>query len=169
MRRSTLWVVLGAALAWAACEDTAAPGDQPIRLSASMKLVSDSLTVTLRVTNVSDTTQVIEWGECRGLHPADFAIYRDAALTQLVWKTPGVPVCASPLVEIELAPGESGTIRGQPTAVAEMLNGGTTIPGRFYVAVHPHGLAVRPKGGSYDMPVNATVPVGPVDLIGTVR
>jgi len=155
-------LVLALVLGLGGCEDSAAPDDQPIRLSATMKLAADSLTVTLRVQNVSDTTQVLEWGLCPGDHPADFAIYRDGAMTDLVWKTPGVVVCGSPLSEMELAPDESGTIRGVPVFVPSILGG--TDRGRFYVAAHPHGLTVRPKGASYDMPVAAKVPVGAVDL-----
>ena len=156
-----LWLGIGLV----GCEDSASPRDQPIRLSATMKLVADSLTVTLRVTNISDTTQVLEWGGCPGDHPADFAIYRDAGLKQLVWKTPGVTDCSLTLEELELTPDESGTIRGFPAGLADILNGGTTAPGRFYVAVHPHGLTIRPKGGSYDMPVDAKVPAGAIDLV----
>ncbi|HEX6066008.1 MAG TPA: hypothetical protein VFZ04_17365, partial [Longimicrobiales bacterium] len=129
-------LVLALGIGLGGCEDSASPQDQPIRLSATMKLAADSLTVTLRVTNISDTTQVLEWGGCPGDHPADFAIYRDAAMTQLVWKTPGVVVCGSPLEEMELAPNESGTIRGIPAPVSHIL-GGAPEPGRFYVAAHP--------------------------------
>lgn len=162
--RLGLGLGFGLAFALGGCRDTSAPAVQPIRLSATLKLVSDSLTVTLRVTNVSDTTQVLEWGECPGLHPADFAVYRDAALTQLVWKTPGAAVCGSPLAEMELAPDATTAIRGLPAAIADILGPGAFGPGRFYVAVHPHSLTVRPKGGSYDMPVDAKVPAGTVDL-----
>ncbi len=158
-----LGLVLGLGLGLLGCADSAAPDDQPIRLSATMKVVADSLTVTLRVQNISDTTQVLEWAECRGEHPADFAIYRDAAMTQLVWKAEPLGVCGSPRAEMELAPNQAGTIRGLPAAIADIL-GGAPDAGRFYVAAHPHGLTVRPKGASYDMPVAAKVPVGPVDL-----
>ena len=158
-----LGVVLGLGLGLVGCGESAGPDDQPIRLSATMKVAVDSLTVTLRVQNISDTTQVLAWGHCVGEHPADFAIYRDAAMTQLVWKAEPLGVCGSPRAEMELAPDQSGTIRGIPAAVADIL-GAATDPGRFYVAAHPHSLTVRAKGASYDFPVAAKVPVGPVDL-----
>jgi hypothetical protein len=47
--------------------------------------------------------------------------------------------------------------------------GDSIAAGRYYVAVHPHGLTIRPKTGSYDMPVDAKVPVGAVDLTATLR
>jgi hypothetical protein len=137
-------------------------------LSATMKVAADSLTVTLRITNVSDTTQVLEWGGCPGDSPGDFAIYRDAGLTQRVWKTPGAATCSLALAEMSLVPNESGAIRGFPVAIEGML-GDSIGSGRYYVAVHPHGLTIRPKMGSYDMPVDAKVPVGAVDLTATLR
>ncbi len=160
-----LGLVLALGIGVGGCADALEPRDQPIRLSATMKVAADSLTVTLRVLNVSDTTQVLEWGICQGYHPADIAVYRDGAMSQLVWKTPRQSdTCAAVLAELELPPGASGTIRGFPAAVADILGGSSTMPGRFYVAVHPHGLTIREKGRSYDMPLAAKVPVGPVDL-----
>jgi hypothetical protein len=155
-------LLLGIGLA--ACSDSAGPAESPIRLSATMKLAADSLVVTLRVQNVSDTTQVLEWnGGCLGDHPADFALYRDAGLTQQVWKQPTPSTCSVELGEMTLAPRQSGTIRGFPVATAQMLAVAGT-GGRYFVAVHPHSLTVRPRAGSYDMPVDAKVPVGAVDL-----
>jgi hypothetical protein len=156
-------LVLALVLGLGGCEDSAAPDDQPIRLSATMKLAADSLTVTLRVQNVSDTTQVLEWGGCPGSAPTDIAVYRNPEMTRLVWKTPVVADCSLALEEMTLAPNQSGTIRGFPAAVPDILSA-AAVPGRFYVAVHPHGLTVRPNGASYDMPVAAKVPAGPVDL-----
>lgn len=160
-----LRLVLGIGISLSACSESVEPETTPIRLSATMKLAADSLTVTLRVLNVSDTTQVISWyPQCVDGHPADFALYRDAALTQVAWKPANPASCSVASSQLDILPDQSATIRGIPVSVQRML-GDSINPGRFYVAAHPHGLLVRPKAGSFDMPVEAKVPVGPVDLI----
>jgi hypothetical protein len=167
MKKYLLAVLLSCVSAVAACEDSAEPEDQPITLAATMKLAADSLNVSLRVTNVSDTTQVLEWFEdCPGGHPTDFAVYRDAGLTQQVWKTPSVAACPAVEAELILGPNQAGTIRGYGTAVPRIL-GDSIATGRYYVAAHPHGLRVRPLGASYDRPISAKVGIGPVDLTRT--
>ena len=165
MKRPEIGLLLGMAMGlFAGCSDSVEPGSAPVRLSATMKLVSDSLTVTLRVQNVSDTTQVLEWyPECRDGHPATFAVYRDAALTRLAWKPDDPASCPTVEAQMELAPDASGTIRGLPEGLSRIL-GDSIDAGRFYVAAHPQGLTVRPKGGSYATPVEAKVPAGAVDL-----
>jgi hypothetical protein len=149
----------------AACgDDVIGSDDPPIALDGAMKLAADSLRVTLRVTNLSDTTQIVLWNGCNG-GPANFALYRDAGLQNLVWeqRQDGPSTCSADLGEHALAPDESFTIRGTPAAVTDMLED-ASVSGNYYVAVLPQNLAVRPVRGSYDAPVEAKVPVGLIEL-----
>jgi hypothetical protein len=158
-----LGLVLG--LGMGGCDrDPTESARSPIRLSGSLKLVADSISVTLSVKNTSDTTQVLEWTDCPVWHPTNFAIYRDVGLTELLWEVRRLGRdCPLPGGEAELSPDESMFIRGASFAVPAIL--GDSIPGRtYYVAIQPLGLTIRPKGGSYPMPVHAIVPAGTVDL-----
>lgn len=150
----------------AGCEDdTAEPRDVPIALSATMKLAADSLNVSLRITNVSDTTQVLEWTECGGLNPNNFGVYRDAQLSSRVWEWRRMPQanCSVPLEQQGLIPGQSFAIRGESVAVSSIL-GDSIEDGLYYIAVQPEALRVRPAGASYEMPIAAKVPVGQIEL-----
>lgn len=150
----------------ASCDrDTTAPRDVPITLSATMKLAADSLNVALRVTNVSDTTQVLEWTACGGLNPNNFGVYRDAQLNTRVWEWSRLPQngCTVPLVQQGLIPGQSFAIRGAAVAVSAIL-GDSLDDGFYYVAVLPTAIRIRPAGGSYEMPIEGKVPVGQIEL-----
>jgi hypothetical protein len=146
-------------------EDTTNPRDVPIALSATMKLAADSLNVALRVTNVSDTTQVLEWTACGGLNPNNFGVYRDAQLNNRVWEWRRMPQsgCAVPLEQQGLIPGQSFAIRGASVAVSSIL-GDSIAEGLYYIAVLPTALRIRPAGASYEMPIEAKVPVGQIEL-----
>jgi hypothetical protein len=161
-------IVLGfaALIVSSACDrDLTEAGPAPIRLAATMKLAADSLTVSLRVTNVSDTTQVITWADCEPTTPTNFAVYRDVGLVEHLWEyrktAPAGPPC--PALNESLAPTESFAIRGAPVAVDAIL-GDSIASGSYYIAVQPLNLLVRPLGDSYDMPVQAIVPAGQVEL-----
>ena len=158
------WWVFALVVASAGCggHDVIGADDPPIRLSGTMKLAADSLTVTLRVTNLSDTTQVVEWTECASYHPTRLALFRDAGLQQEAWEQPGGGTCPGLAGEMILAKTASGPIRGFGVALADMLN--AVAPGRYYVGIKPLGLLVRRVGSSYAAPVRATIPVGPIEL-----
>jgi hypothetical protein len=155
-------VLLGAG----ACDhDLTESGPAPISLSATMKLAADSLTVSLRILNVSDTTQVITWAECEPTTPTNFAVYRDVGLIERLWEYRKTAPAGSncPASNHSLAPDEAFSIRGAPVAVAAIL-GDSIAGGSYYIAVQPLNLLIRPKGDSYDTPVLAIVPAGAVDL-----
>src|SRR5688572_19654452 len=159
-------LVFAAWFGTSACDrDVTDAGPAPIQLSATMKLAADSLTVTLRVTNVSDTTQVITWIECEPTTPTNFAVYRDVGLIEHLWEyrktAPAGTPC--PALNQSLTPTESFAIRGLPVAVETIL-GDSIASGSYYIAVQPLNLLVRPHGASYDMPVQAIVPAGQVEL-----
>jgi hypothetical protein len=161
-------LALSGLLALAACgsDDAVSPNNQPIRLSATMKLAADSLAVSLRVTNLSDTTQVLQWVDCRAIHPTNFAVFRDAALTQRLWerrRQPAPSDCTATQGVERLAPDESVNIRGAPVAVSRIL-GDSIMGGTYYIAVEPLTLTTRPLLGSYDMPIEAVVPAGRIEL-----
>jgi hypothetical protein len=158
------WLLVLAVMA-TACggDDVIGADDPPVRLSGTMKLVADSLTVTLRVANLSDTTQVVEWTECASYHPTHLALFRDVGLQQQAWEQPIGSSCPSAVEgEMLLAKEASGPIRGFGVAIADMLN--NVAPGTYYIGIKPLGLTVRRVGASYAAPVRATIPVGPITL-----
>jgi hypothetical protein len=161
--------VIVMALAITACADHVTnPDDPPIRLSGTMKLAAESLTVSLHVHNLSDTTQVVEWSPCYGVHPTNFAVFRDVMLTNQVWertRLPGSRDCPGLTVRDQrrLGPGESFIVRGAGVGINQIL-GDSIAAGSFYIGLRPMSLTVRPLGGSYDFPVEALVPVGLIEL-----
>lgn len=159
------WLAMALALMGGACADTAGPtGDPPIRLAGVMKLAADSLTVSLRVTNVSDTTQVIAWHDCASAHPANFGLFQDQSLTRQIWEQQRLPrVDCQNFQQAALAPEDSHLIQGWPVGIGQIL-GDSIADGVYHIAIIPVTLTVRPSLGSYDMPVQGTVGVGSIEL-----
>ena len=160
------------AIAAAGCyaSDTAGPPiyDDAIRLSGVMKLAADSLVVSLRITNLSDTTLVIAWHDCLSAHPANFGLFADANLNQQLWEQQNLPRqdCSTELVQQPLAPDQSHLILGWPIGV-EQIRGDSIADGTYHIAIMPVTLTVRPAGGSYEMPVQGRVRVGTMAFVGS--
>ena len=149
--------------------DSAGPiGDPPIRLSGVMKLAADSLVVSLRVTNISDTTQVIAWHNCLSAHPANFGVFADAGLNQELWEQQRLPRqdCPNQQEQQVLGPDQSHLIMGWPIGVEQIL-GDSIGDGTYHIAIMPLTLTVRPAGGSYEMPVQGRVRVGTMAFVGS--
>ncbi len=158
-------------LAVAGCygSDAAGPiGDAPVRLSGVMKLAADSLVVSLRVTNTSDTTLVIAWHECLSAHPANFGVFVDANLNQQLWEQQRLPRqdCPNEQEQRALAPDQSHLILGWPIGVEQIL-GDSIGDGTYHIAIMPLTLTVRPAGGSYEMPVQGRVRVGTMAFVAS--
>lgn len=166
-------LLCGLVIAVAGCygSDAAGPiGDAPIRLSGVMKLAADSLVVSLRITNLSDTTLVIAWHDCLSAHPANFGVFADANLNQQLWEQQRLPRQDCPneqvLEQQPLAPDQSHLILGRPIGVEQIL-GDSIADGTYHIAIMPLTLTVRPAGGSYEMPVQGRVRVGTMELTGS--
>ena len=158
--------LLCAVLLMAACGEGPSEVERsPLQLSGAVKLAADSLNVSLRITNVSDTTQVVQWLPCVGEHPTNFALYSDVQLKRRVWELRRMTGdgCSVGTEQKLLGPDESVLLRAAPVGVQQIL-GDSIAAGRYYVALRPQALSVRPHGGSYDTPINAVVAAGAVDL-----